>query len=779
MKRPIGARFFHALLALAVLSAAAMRAADPDTQLPRDFIARLEAATGSAEQEQIVRAAAPTISRRDLRKQLLTRAYQLTLTGDYLRAAADCDLVLRLAQETGAGEDAAAAKVELAFVLRESGDLAGALTAINQAVAFYQAHPHYEHGLISAEQARGIIYLVQSDFAHALESLHRALTLSQKIEYREGIIPALNSLGEVYRTQGQPRRALEFYERARAEVGDDNAWNMAFIFNNIGMSYDALGELDRAIENIQRARVVAEKAKFRPRVENALAVLGDLEMKRGRLDEARGFYEQSLQLARESRDVGGEAQAILGGAKVAHARGDSDAALEQAKQAAALSRQVAQLDQLVPALTLTGRCWRALGRDDQARPAFEEAIAAVEEMRGRVGGGEIERESFFAQQIEPYHEMVALLVRQKQPEKALAMAERASARVLLDISNGGRAEWSAILTGAERKTQRQLIFHSAQARRELSGERAAEKPDPAALAKRAATLHEAQRAEEDFTASMQAAHSELRRTALPDPLESVQDLAPLLRDGKTTLLRFVVTAREAFLFVATSPHETERPRLRVISLGQDRARLARLTNAYRSRLALRSLAWEKEARDLYGLLLQPAEAELQGATALVIVPDGPLWELPFQTLESAADHPLLVDHSIRYAPSLTLLARLENAPPAVALLAFVNPAPGEAKRDSALSTVALQNDEWEPLPQTEMQAEELRKIYPAPAGHVLVGTEAREKVFKEEAAEADILHFATHGVLDDRAPLYSYLLLSQVNVAPDQDGRLEARELCS
>ena len=144
------------------------------------------------------------------RKQLLDSAYQLTLTGDYLRAADECKQALQLARAAGADDDAAAAQIELAFVLRESGDLGGALDAINPAVAFYRAHPEFEHGLISAEQARGIIYLVQSDFARALESLHQALKFSEKIKYREGVIPALNSIGEVYRTQGQPERALSF-----------------------------------------------------------------------------------------------------------------------------------------------------------------------------------------------------------------------------------------------------------------------------------------------------------------------------------------------------------------------------------------------------------------------------------------------------------------------------------------------------------------------------------------------------------------------------------------
>ena len=143
----------------------------------------------------------------------------------------------------------AAARVHLGYILRESGDLDGSLDAIDQALNFYIAHPEFIHGLIAAQQSRGITYLKQSDFAHAIESFERALALSEKISYSEGIIPALNSIGEVYRSQGQPERALEYYDRARKQVGDDNAWNMAFIFNNIGMSYGALGDFDRAIEN--------------------------------------------------------------------------------------------------------------------------------------------------------------------------------------------------------------------------------------------------------------------------------------------------------------------------------------------------------------------------------------------------------------------------------------------------------------------------------------------------------------------------------------------------
>ncbi len=754
------------------------RAEDQPAKPSARLIAQLETASSEAEQTKLIAAAAGQISGLELRKQLLARAYQLTLAGDYLRATADCDLTLRLAKEAGDEEHAAAAQVELSFVLRESGNLPAALAAIDEAVAFYEAHPKFQTGLISAYETRGLIYLWQSDFARALQSLNQALTLSRQTNYRAGIIPAYNDIGEVYRTQGEPAKALEFYLRAREVVGDDNAWNMAFIFDNIGMSYNAMGDLEHAIESIQRARAVAEKAGMKPRVATAFSVLGELEAKRGHLEAARKFDEQSLALARQIQDVGVEAKALLGMAQIDLAEGDGAAALEAARQSADLSRQVAELAQVVPALSLGGRALVTLGRDEEARAAFAEAIADVETMRDLVAGGDVERETFFALEIEPYREMIRLLVRQNKPEEALAMAERASARVLLDITSTERADETAVLSPAEQLTERELGLKLGAAQRELVRQRGAGKADPGAIAQDEKKVAAKEEARDDFETVLKAAHPELRRTAALPPLQSLAALAPLLHGGKTALLRYVVTDEETYLFVVRAGDLTA-PQLRAFSLGKTRAALTNLTSDFHNRLAARSLAWEKPARELYDLLVQPAGLDLRQLDSVVIVPDGPLWDVPFQTLESEADHPLLADCAVRYAPSLTLLERLPQNPAArfdrPELLALINPSLGEAGEKSI--PVSLAGPQWQPLPEAKKQADALRKIYPPPHGDILVGARARESEFKKVAGQAGLLHFATHGVLNDRAPLFSYLLLSQENLAPEEDGRLETREI--
>ena len=60
---------------------------------------------------------------------------------------------------------------------------------------------------------------------------------------------------------------------------------------------------------------------------------------------------------------------------------------------------------------------------------------------------------------------------------------------------------------------------------------------------------------------------------------------------------------------------------------------------------------------------------------------------------------------------------------------------------------------------------------------VYVGAQAREERFKSEASDFGILHLVTHGILNDRSPMYSHLLLAQSGDVGAEDGLLEGWEL--
>jgi CHAT domain-containing protein len=79
------------------------------------------------------------------------------------------------------------------------------------------------------------------------------------------------------------------------------------------------------------------------------------------------------------------------------------------------------------------------------------------------------------------------------------------------------------------------------------------------------------------------------------------------------------------------------------------------------------------------------------------------------------------------------------------------------------------------LPEAEREVKTLGEIYGAQNSKILTGLAAREETVKVDAGRFPILHFATHGILDDKNPLYSRLMLA--SSGGNDDGMLEAREI--
>src|SRR5207249_9538591 len=86
--------------------------------------------------------------------------------------------------------------------------------------------------------------------------------------------------------------------------------------------------------------------------------------------------------------------------------------------------------------------------------------------------------------------------------------------------------------------------------------------------------------------------------------------------------------------------------------------LRKQVEKYRDLVAQRDLAFADPGTQLYNTVLAPAAAELAGRSSIVILPDGPLWQLPFQTLISTGGRFLTEIYQISYAPSITVLASL-------------------------------------------------------------------------------------------------------------------------
>src|SRR5262249_50083918 len=151
----------------------------------------------------------------------------------------------------------------------------------------------------------------------------------------------------------------------------------------------------------------------------------------------------------------------------------------------------------------------------------------------------------------------------------------------------------------------------------------------------------------------------------------------------------------------------------------------------------------------------------------------------FQALQSGPKQFLIEDFAISLAPSLTALREMSRPrprkdsqdPPRTALLAMGNPSIG-SETSSSIKEVFM-GATLEPLPQAEQQVKALSKLYGSRNTRAFAGADATEDALKAEAANCNILHLATHGIVNDASPMYSQIILARAKDSSD-DGILEA-----
>jgi CHAT domain-containing protein len=196
--------------------------------------------------------------------------------------------------------------------------------------------------------------------------------------------------------------------------------------------------------------------------------------------------------------------------------------------------------------------------------------------------------------------------------------------------------------------------------------------------------------------------------------------------------------------------------------------MAGIVATLHTRLAERDPQYREPARRLFRLLLGRVESDVVRCRRLVIVPDGLLWEVPFQALLSSGNRYLTEYAAISYAPSLTVLWEMRR----VAAERLVS---NDTRRPFAAVAAGALGEE--PLADTERQARLAALVYGAGRGTLYLGRDATERRIRQEGAAFRVLHVASHGVLNNERPLDSFVALSRTPGDPADDGRLHAREL--
>lgn len=251
----------------------------------------------------------------------------------------------------------------------------------------------------------------------------------------------------------------------------------------------------------------------------------------------------------------------------------------------------------------------------------------------------------------------------------------------------------------------------------------------------------------------------------------------------SALLEFSVGEKQTYLWLI------KKDSVKLFTLPA-RAELKRVSLDYYNLLTDKTATATKtveKSKELSRLLFEPLKNELSDIKTLLIVPDGSLQLIPFATLTLDPDsdfHPLIEQFEIVSFPSFSSFVYLretkQNAKAEKLLAVIADPIfQFDDERLSRKGKKAVRNktstaesdklaetlrdfgiDRLSRLPFTNIEAKEIQKFAPEDTTLALGENASRQRFLNGDFENYKILHFATHGFLNQKNPDLSGLVLS-------------------
>jgi CHAT domain-containing protein len=366
----------------------------------------------------------------------------------------------------------------------------------------------------------------------------------------------------------------------------------------------------------------------------------------------------------------------------------------------------------------------------------------------------------------PYDLYIDFLLLRGAVEGAFLVAERARARAFLDALTGVREQIASTVSPDFVRAERGLL-------RRISELQAGLRARGLAAERRRALSAEVQRAEEDLTAMrvrLAAEHPALAHARYPR-LGTIRDLQThVLHPGEALVSYFVGAEHTTAWIVRTDRFDLVRlPGREVVEAAARR---------YLQVLASPATEYRREALEVSRLVASPVEAYLPPSGRIIVAPDGVLGYLPFEALLDARGRFFVESHPISYVPSASSLSFLRSRPENAGsgdVLVVGNPVLSTSGADRVRGSAVEHAGLLKPLPHSSSEIRAVASGYGS-AVRVLEQEEATEEALDRAGlAHATIVHFATHGLIDEGRPERSGLALTAV--PPLSDGLLQTREI--
>lgn len=431
----------------------------------------------------------------------------------------------------------------------------------------------------------------------------------------------------------------------------------------------------------------------------ALNNLGNIDLSNGNLSSALQYYQQELAIAQAANNRRLEVSALQGIGSVYTSQDNNSQALTVLQKSLTLLKNLNDPRLEATNLHLMGANLWELGRLSESETYFNSAVSLLDNLRGNLE--DIDKVSIFDTQIHSYALLRRVLAEQGKVEAALEASERGRARAFIELLEKRLA--------ANRSS-------SAPVQNRLPNLRELRQ----VAKKQNATLVEyAYIADEAFVAQ-----GKRHGTFIKIYIWVVQP------NGNITFRDVDLTPDQSQLLTRAGAWANEWGNVR-----KNRANSNQLETALKQ-------DFEQLHQKLYGILIAPIAEFLpkDPSSPVIFVPYRELFQVSFPALQAPDGTYLIQNHTILTSPAIQVLALTHSQQKPDINFQQSNTLVVGNPRMPVSSSHALGS-----LPRSETEALTISKMLKTQA---LINEAATETVIKQRIGSAQLVHFATHGLLD-------------------------------
>jgi len=672
--------------------------------------------------------------------------------------------ITMLEQDNRSGSlEYAEALAYLGNVYRSTGKYAQAEEQLQHTLAIRQEKLTGANELIAASyNDLGLVY-TQLDVDKAFDSYEKALAMYETLHGKDHpkIAIANTNLGYLHHKEKLYGDAVTYYENALKiweKIYTQPHPNKALVLMNLGQTYSTMSNAKAALEFYEKARIMyeASQGKKHPDVAYVHNLLGNEKLAQQKFDEAIQHYQQAMianipEFNNENILANPPTKNYYNGNQLLY----SLMYKAQALEAKHLGKTLKESDLIAGIKTL-----------QTADSLIDRIRQQITNESDKLTLGAIASEVYAdGVRIAYLLSDVAFRNRKAYREMSFYFAEKSKSAVLLEAISDTNAKSFANIPDELLEEEKNLKATVA-----LIAQKLAQKPSEEEEKYLRESLFSLNRSYQEFTKHLENQYPEYFNLKFNSASPSITQLQSLLPD-KTAIISYFIDEKNSRVYT----YIISKKDFNITDKGLSKEYDKYITGLRNSLYFMEVQTFSGVSRDLYQMLI-PKRIP-RHITDLVIIPTGRMGVIPFETLltKEVKGKPdfmtlpyLLKKYSVRYEFSAGLVL--------------------QKKRDGAsanLSSVMLcapvifpEKDNLSDLPGTETEINIISNLFKEKNinSQVYLKEAASETAIKSGSLKNySLVHFATHGIVDENSPELSRIFLYTDSEA--EDGNLFAGEI--